>query len=75
MYLVRHITGESLYEEWIAPEVVTQMSKALDRCDPEIAIQSYDGPYEDELTVEDVASLRAFFRVCAGRNLGLVGWW
>src|SRR4051812_36660284 len=33
-YLVQHLTGESLYQEWISPETVARMSKSLDRCDP-----------------------------------------
>ena len=75
VYLVQHLTGQSLYQEWIPPETVARMSKSLDRCDPEAAIRTYDGPYAGERTVEDVLMLRAFFRVCAKRHLGLVGWW
>jgi hypothetical protein len=74
-YLVQHLTGESLYQEWIPPRTVAHMSRSLDRCDPEAAIQTYDGPYAGERTVADVLYLRAFFRVCAERKLGLVGWW
>src|SRR5216117_3491650 len=75
VYLVQHLTGVSLYQEWIPPETVARMSRSLDRYDPEAAIRTYDGPYDDERTPEDVISLRAFFRVCVERKLGLVGWW
>lgn len=37
-------------------------------------------PDEEELTEEDLkaleeADVHQFFRVCAERNLGLIGWW
>jgi hypothetical protein len=71
--LVHEITGESLYEEWIPPERVKAMHEALARCDP----QELDAIHAELLgDVEDaVANLREFFRVCAERGLGLVGWW
>jgi hypothetical protein len=57
--LVRSVTGESLYQEWIPPETVRKMADAFERCDPD----------------RDVAELAKFFRVCAERGLGLGGWW
>jgi hypothetical protein len=75
VYLVHHLTGVSLYQDWIPPQTVARMSRSLDSCDPEAALRTYDGPYEEELTPKDVINLRTFFRVCAKRKLGLVGWW
>lgn len=74
--LVEHITGVSLYERWIPQETVRAMAEALGRCDPDQAIAEYEAtapPYER--TVFELLQLRAFFRVCAKRKLGLVGWW
>jgi hypothetical protein len=76
-YLLEHITGQSLYQPWIPADVVRKMSEALDDCDPAEAIRSYREtapPYTD-LDVTVVRQLRQFFRVCAGRGLGLVGSW
>ncbi len=33
--VVEHVSGVSLYEEWIPPDVVRAMAEAFDRCDPE----------------------------------------
>lgn len=74
--LIRYVTGESLYQTWIPPETVRGMADALERCDVEqvVAECSPPGPLRrlDPSVVED---LRAFFRVCAERGLGLVGSW
>ena len=76
-YLIEHVTGQTLYQPWIPPEVVRKMSEALDRCDPQEAIRTYreaDPPYAEwDATV--VRQLRQFLRVCAKRGLGLVGSW
>ena len=70
--LITGITGVSLYEDWIPPEVVRQMWMDLERCDPEEAVKDqsfYDhGP-------EVILELRKFFRVCVERNLGIVSSW
>jgi hypothetical protein len=71
--LVRHVTGVSLYQVWIPPEIVQRMSETFDRCDLEQAVRDVDAVYEH--TPEEVLELRDFFRVCARRRLGLVGWW
>lgn len=76
-YLIEHITGQSLYQPWIPPEVVRKMAETLDRCNPEEAIRTYratDPPYA-EWGPSVVRQLRQFFRVCAKRGLGLVGSW
>jgi hypothetical protein len=76
-YLIEHITGQTLYQPWIAPEVVRKMSQALDACDPAEAIRTYreTGPPYPEWGPEVVRQLRQFFRICADRGLGLVGSW
>ncbi len=71
--LVQEITGESLYEEWIPPERVKAMHEALLRCDPR-ELDAIHGELLGDVE-EAVTNLAEFFRVCAERGLGLVGWW
>ena len=70
--LVLEITGESLYQDWIPPKRVKRMYEALAKCNPEEAAK---GNYFYSITESDVVNLRKFFKVCAERNLGLVGSW
>jgi hypothetical protein len=69
--LVQDITGESLYQEWIPPGRVKKMYEALMKCDPKEGLK---GKYAYNLNESSIISLRKFFKVCAERNLGLVGW-
>jgi hypothetical protein len=66
--LVQEVTGVSLYERWLPPEAVREMAAALEECDPEAVAESGIPPGV-------VADLARFFRICADRDLGLVGWW
>ncbi|MEA3440287.1 MAG: hypothetical protein U9R58_08395, partial [Chloroflexota bacterium] len=70
--LIYEITGESLFQEWISPETVRKMYTALAECDPQQAIDESDA--WDRIP-EEIVDLRKFFKVCAERGLGLVGWW
>ena len=76
-HLVRHITGRSLNEIWIPPEVMREMSEAFERCDPAEAIRTYreSTSLARDLDERTVRQLRLFFRICAERGLGLVGSW
>jgi hypothetical protein len=73
--VVAHVSGVSLYEEWIPPETVRDMAEAFDRCDPETVERDMaeNGVYET--TASEVRNLRSFFRICADRDLGLIGWY
>jgi hypothetical protein len=73
--VVAHVSGVSLYEEWIPPETVREMAEAFDRCDPEAVERDMaeDGVYET--TASEVRNLQRFFRICADRGFGLVGWY
>jgi hypothetical protein len=63
--LIEQITGTSIYAQWLPPETVREMAAAFGPGDhPSI-----------EHSAEEVGQLAAFFRVCADRGLGLVGWW
>ena len=66
--LIESITGESLYQEFIPPATVAEMSRKLDADD--------GSGFEDEgLGYKDLPDLRRFFAVCRERGFGLVGWW
>jgi len=75
--LILEITGVSLYQEWIPPEQVREMYQAFAECEPEKTLQEgeADGRFWHEHSTDEIAELRAFFRVCAERGLGLAGWW
>jgi hypothetical protein len=70
--LIVNITGESLYEHFIPPGHVKAMYTALRDCDPN-KIDRCD--YRFGEPEEQIEELRKFFKVCAERNLGIVGWW
>ena len=70
--LIQEITGVSLYQDWIPPETIREMSQALADCDPQEAIELTDAW---ERTTYDVIELRKFFKVCADRGLGLINLW
>lgn len=67
--VVLDITGVSLLQEWIPPAVVSEMANALQCCDPQEIAKS------GNIVPEDLVALVRFFRLCAERGLGLVGWW
>jgi len=76
--LVLEVTGVSLYQEWIAPDEVLSLSTALDARSAEDLARLWDsldvhsGPAHSS---QETAQLKAFFRICADRGLGLIGWW
>lgn len=71
--LISDVTGVSLYEEWIPPEMVRQMWVALEQCDPEEVTK--DRFYSASGSSYAVDELRKFFRVCVERNLGITSSW
>lgn len=76
--LVSHVTGVSLYQEWIPPETVKEMAKALNRYTAEELAEIWDQvvPLEDAFHSDnETANLQRFFAICAERGLGLIGWW
>ena len=78
--LIRDATGQSLYREWIPPEEVQAMAEALGAPTPEaLAALSaeVDGQIDPSRAHSELecADLQAFFRLCADRGLGLIGWW
>lgn len=76
--LVSHVTGVSLYQEWIPPETVREMAAALNRYTAEELAEIWDQvvPLEDAFHSDnETANLQHFFAICAERGLGLIGWW
>ncbi len=78
--LVSHVTGVSLYQEWISPETVREMAEALNQYTAEELAEIWDEiaplPWEDSVHSDhETASLQRFFAICAERGLGLIGWW
>ena len=72
--VVERVAGVSLGAEWIPPEEVREITAAFERCDPAwVAEESKDDHYP--ATPTEVEHLRRFFRICAERGLGLIGWW
>ena len=71
--VVEHVSGVSLYEEWIPPDTVREMAEAFDLCDPK-AVQSEMAGRVYATSAHEVYELRRFFRICADRGLGLVSW-
>lgn len=73
---IEEITGVSLYQEFIPPEVVKQMYISLQDCQPSAVIDAlnHEGINFNHLTANDILELRKFFKVCAECNLGLAGW-
>jgi hypothetical protein len=72
--VVERVADVGLGREWISPEEVREIWEAFERADEDaVAEASRDDHYP--VTVEEVEQLRAFFRVCADRGLGLIGWW
>ncbi len=81
--LVQHVTGVTLYQEWIPPDVVRRMAKALNRYTAEELAEIWD---EIDISLgfldpdechsdRETGDLQRFFAICAERGLGLIGWW
>ena len=71
---VTEITGESLSEEWLPPETVAGMAEKLAACDPDTARQRLGLDEHDVPSRGEIRDLQRFFRLCADRGLGLIGW-
>jgi len=69
--LIIEITGQSLTQEWIPPEVVSEMYNALLGCDPDQVIEEFRESNDSSL---EIIELRKFFKVCNDRGLGLINW-
>lgn len=82
--LIQEITGVTLYQEWIPPDIVRRMSEALNAYSAEELAEIWDEvePLPKHIFGEDAGhsdretgDLQRFFAICAERGLGLIGWW
>jgi hypothetical protein len=71
--VVDRVAGVSLGEAWIPPEEVGQIAAAFERCDPARVVEESKGD-RYPVVEADVRELHRFFRLCAARGLGLIGW-
>jgi hypothetical protein len=72
--LILETTGSSLYQEWIPPEEVKAMFDRLGAYTP-AELAAISEQVDEQHTAWECAELQKFFRVCAERGLGLIGWW
>jgi len=76
--LILEVTGESLYQEWLPPEVVRAMALALATHTPVELADTNDVVRVGRSHLsssEEMADLQRFFAICAERGLGIMGWW
>jgi len=71
---VTDVTGESLFEEWLAPETVAGMAEKLAACDPDTARERLDLDEDFVPSPGEIRDLQKLFRVCADRGLGIIAW-
>jgi hypothetical protein len=72
--VVDRVADVWLSQDWIPPEEVRRIWVAFERADEDVVVEESKGDHYP-VTVEEVENLRAFFRVCAERGLGLIGWY
>jgi hypothetical protein len=74
--LIPDITGVSLYQAWIPPETVKNMSEALNKFDIDEFARTCETKYSwEQYSADTIVNLRKFFNVCVERGLGLAGDW
>ena len=74
--LILDLTGVSLYQAWIPPEMVRQMAEVLHRVDPQIFEKELAANYSwEKYSADTIVNLCRFLDVCVERGLGLAGSW
>jgi hypothetical protein len=74
--LILDLTGVSLYQAWIPPEMVRQMAEKLHRVDPQIFEKELAAIYSwEKYSADTIVNLCRFLDVCVERGLGLAGSW
>jgi hypothetical protein len=71
---VTEVTGESLFEEWLAPETVARMADSLAACDPDTAHERPDLDSDFVPSPGEIRDLQTLFRICADLGLGIIAW-
>jgi hypothetical protein len=72
--VIDRVAGILIYQDWTTPEDVRRIWVALERADEEAVAEASKADHYP-VTIEEVESLRGFFRICAERGLGLIGWY
>jgi hypothetical protein len=72
--VVDRVAGASLLEAWTPPEELRDIAAAFERCDPSQVVGEAMGD-RYPVSEAEVLELGRFFRLCAERGLGLIGWW
>ncbi|HZL04127.1 MAG TPA: hypothetical protein VFE45_01670 [Coriobacteriia bacterium] len=75
--LISEVAEISLYQEWIPPDDVATISRALDEYEAEALVDVWDtaDPFRGPHSSVEAGDLQVFFRLCVERGLGLIGWW
>jgi hypothetical protein len=71
--VVDRVAGANLLDDWIPPQALGAIAAAFERCDAAPVVEASKGDRYPVSAVE-VEELRRFFRLCADRGLGLIGW-
>lgn len=74
LMLVLEVTDEFLSEEWLPPETVAAMAAKLAACDYDTLSERHDLDERYVPSRGEFRDLQTFFRICAERGLGLIGW-
>lgn len=72
--LVAEVTDEFLSQEWLPPETVAGMAAKLAAADYDTLGERYGLDERYIRSRKEFESLQTFFRICAERGLGLIGW-
>ena len=73
-HLVAAVTGESLFQDWLPPDVVAAMADKLAACDADRARIRPDLDSDFVPSPGEVRDLQKLFRICADRGLGIIAW-
>ncbi len=73
-HFVAAVTGESLFQEWLPPVVVTAMADKLAACDAGTARERLDLDADFVPSPGEIRDLQKLFRICADRGLGIMAW-
>jgi hypothetical protein len=74
LFFVMEVTEEWLGAEWLPPATVAEMAAKLASCDSDTAADLLDLDQRDVPSPGEIRDLQRFFRICAERGLGLIGW-
>jgi hypothetical protein len=71
---VAAVTGESLFQDWLPPDVVAAMADKLVPCDADGARERLNLDADFVPSPGEIRGLQKLFRICADRGLGIIAW-